>query len=266
MALNLHPLMVEGSRMRVMRVGGEHLAARRNNARMPLVIMTGAVAVGIVALSVGLRPVAGALLAVTAASVGAKAHWRLRRASKGLRGEALVTERLQPLPDAYCLLNDVVLPGHPGNIDHVVIGPCGVVVIESQNFSGPVESHGNAWFVDGRRSLSASRQANGGAIAIREALSRVHPDLKDSVLRFVDSIAVFKSPTSRVKVDRAQTIVARYSQLLDVILAMGRRRRVEATVTARLAKSLVELTSKATPSGRRPEDPLVTLRPKRAAG
>ncbi len=228
--------------MQVLRVEGEHLAARRNRARMALVIITSAVAVGVVALSVGLHPVAGVLLVVTTASVGAKAHRRLRWVTRGIKGEALVVERLRSLSDDYCLLNDVVLPGHPGNIDHVVIGPCGVVVIETKNFSGPVESHGNAWFVNGRRSRSVSRQPNRGAIAVREALSRAHPDLKDSILRFVDSIAVFTNPSSRVKVDRAQTIVARYSQLLDVILAMARCKRVPHTVAARLAGSLMELT------------------------
>ena len=150
----------------------------------------------------------------------------------------------------------MVLLGHPGNIDHVVIGPCGVVVIETKNFSGRVESHGSVWLVNGRRSRSVSTQANRGAIAVREALSRAHPDLKDSVLRFVDSVAAFTNPSSRVKVDRAQTIVVRYSQLLDVILAIARRKRVPPAVAARLADSLMELTSNATSFGRRPSDPL----------
>jgi hypothetical protein len=52
-------------------------------------------------------------------------------------------------------LNDVVLPGHPGNIDHVVIGPCGVVVIETKHFSGSVEAHRNVWFASGRRRCSS---------------------------------------------------------------------------------------------------------------
>jgi len=252
--------------MQVLRAGGEYLVARRNSARKALVIITGAAAVGAVALSIGLHPVAGVLLAVTTASVGGKARRRLRWVSKGIKGEALVTERLQALPDDYFLLNDVVLPGNPGNIDHVVIGPCGVVVIETKNLSGPVESHGNAWFVNGRRCRSVSRQVNRGAIAVRDALSRAHPDLEDSVLRFVDSVAVFTNPSSRVKVDRAQTIVARYSQLLDVILAIARRKRVSPTVAGRLAKSLMELASKTPPFAQRPADPLVALRPKGASG
>ena len=32
--------------------------------------------------------------------------------------------------------NDVNLPGKRGNIDHVVIGPTGIYVIETKNYSG----------------------------------------------------------------------------------------------------------------------------------
>ena len=92
--------------------------------------------------------------AITAASAVAKAHRSLRWITEGIQGETAVTELLQGLPDDYFLLNDVVLPGHPGNIDHVVVGLCGIVVIETKNFSGSVESHGNGRFVNGRRSRS----------------------------------------------------------------------------------------------------------------
>ena len=229
--------------MRVLRVGGEHLAGRRQTARSARVIIAGAGTVGVVALSVGLHPSAGAVLAITVASAVAKAQRSLRRIAKGILGENAVTELLQGLPDDYFLINDVVLPGHPGNIDHVVVGPCGIVVIETKNFSGAVESHGNAWFVNGRRFRSISKQVNRGAIAVRETLSRAHPDLRGSVLRYVDSIAVFTNPSSRVRVDRAETIVARYSQLLVVVLAIARRKRVPPGVAARLAESLINLVS-----------------------
>src|SRR5262249_35640696 len=147
------------------------------------------------------EPLAGALQAVTSASIAGKTDRRFRQITRGITGEAVVAERLGSLPNDYFLLNDVALPGQPGNIDHVVIGPCWVVVIETKNFSGPVESHGSAWFVNGRRVRSISTQANRGAIAVREALTRTDPDLKDSVLRFVDSIAVFANPPSRLTVD-----------------------------------------------------------------
>jgi hypothetical protein len=234
--------------MQVLRSGGEYPGARRHSARAAFVTIAGAGVAGTAALAIGLHPWAGALLAGTIVSVAAKAHRRLRRLTRGIKGETLVAERLQGLSDDYFLLNDVVLPGHPGNIDHVVIGPCGVVVIETKNFSGTVEPHGNAWSVNGRRSRSIGQQADRGAITVREALGQVHPDLKDSVLHGVDSIAVFMKPSRRIRVDRARTIVARYSQLLDVILTIARRKRVAPAVAARLARSLLHLASQRQPS------------------
>jgi len=229
--------------MQVLRVGGEHLAGRRQNARSARLIIAGAGTVGAVALSVVLHPLVGVAFGIAVAPTAAMAHRSLHRIIKGIRGETAVAELLRSLPDDYFLFNDVALPGHPGNIDHVVVGPCGVLVIETKNFSGSGESHGNAWFVNGHRAGSVSKQANRGAIAVREALSRAHPDLEGSVLRDVDSIAVFTNPSSRVRVDRTKTIVARYSQLLDVILAIARRKRVPPRVAARLAESLSNLVS-----------------------
>lgn len=116
------------------------------------------------------------------------------------------------------------------------------MVIETKNLSRSVESHWNAWFVAGER-RSISTQVNRGAIAVRQALSRARPDLETAVLRFVDSVVVFTNPVSRVTVDRAQTIVAGYSELLDVIRAIAQRKRVPPTIARRRARSLTELTS-----------------------
>src|SRR5262245_27275124 len=204
--------------MQVLRVGGEHLAGRRRNSRSAHLIIAGAGTVGAVALSVVLHPLVGVAFGITVVPAVTKAHRSLHRIIKGIRGETAVAELLRSLPDDYFLFNDVALPGYPGNIDHVVVGPCGVLVIETKNLSR-------------------------GAIAVRETLSRAHPDLEGSVLRYVDSIAVFTNPSSRVRVDRAKTIVARYSQLLDVILAIARRKRVPPRVAARLAETLSNLVS-----------------------
>jgi hypothetical protein len=46
-----------------------------------------------------------------------------------------------------------------------------------------------------------------------------------------------------VTVDRAQTIVARYSQLLGVIRTIALRKRVPGAVVVRLAETLKALTS-----------------------
>jgi hypothetical protein len=175
---------------------------RGTHAATVLLIVTGSGAAGAAALATGSHPLAGLLVAVTVGSLAAKAYRRLRRIAKRIRRQTVVAELRSRLPDDYFLLNDLVVPGHGGNVDHVVVGPCGVVVIETKNFSG-----------------------SGSAVAVREWLTQAHPDLAGSALRFVDSVVVFANPTNRVRIDRAQTTLVRHSQLLDVVLAKARRKK-----------------------------------------
>lgn len=60
--------------------------------------------------------------------------------SRGAEGEARVAERLKALEaSGWVALHDTHWPGRPkANIDHVLIGPGGVVVIDSKNWSGEV--------------------------------------------------------------------------------------------------------------------------------
>lgn len=64
---------------------------------------------------------------------------------KGLEGENLVSDYLNTLPKDYFVYNDVKLPGKGGNIDHIVIGPTGIYVIETKNYSGKYRIKGNQW-------------------------------------------------------------------------------------------------------------------------
>jgi len=70
---------------------------------------------------------------------------------KGIQGEERVTWELSHLGDEFLLLNDVMLPGGSGNIDHIVIGRTGVFVIETKNYSGKYVCYGDRWFFQGRR-------------------------------------------------------------------------------------------------------------------
>jgi hypothetical protein len=62
-------------------------------------------------------------------------HW-----GKGAVGEKSVAHTLSKLPDEFRVVND--LPTPSGNLDHVVIGPTGVFVIETKNWRGIVGADG----------------------------------------------------------------------------------------------------------------------------
>lgn len=59
---------------------------------------------------------------------------------KGAIGENIVGEVLRKFPDAFCVINDLKTPF--GNLDHVVIGPTGVFVLDTKNWRGVVSADG----------------------------------------------------------------------------------------------------------------------------
>jgi len=93
---------------------------------------------------------------------------------KGLEGERSVAWELSGLSDEYLLLNDVMLPGARGNSDHVLVGPTGVFVFETKNYSGKYVCYGDRWFLQGRRQKydvkSVSVQAKNNADTLGELL------------------------------------------------------------------------------------------------
>jgi hypothetical protein len=89
---------------------------------------------------------------VVAALVG----WRLRfrpsgqarswqRGAQGERHTARLLDRLTC--DGFVVFHDLAVPGSPANVDHLVIGPTGVFVIDSKQWSGSVHQGGDglAW-------------------------------------------------------------------------------------------------------------------------
>lgn len=85
---------------------------------------------------------------------------------KGEIGERLVAELLCELaPLGYYHLRDRALPGSPANIDHAVVGPAGVLVVDAKNWSGSLSISGGVVARDGRRStVVADAAAYGDAV------------------------------------------------------------------------------------------------------
>jgi hypothetical protein len=72
--------------------------------------------------------------------------------AKGAEGERLTASALESLEgDGYVLLNDLRIPGRRSNVDHVLVGPSGVYVIESKNYSGAIKITSRAVTLNGRR-------------------------------------------------------------------------------------------------------------------
>lgn len=78
--------------------------------------------------------------------------WRLLRIlwvrNKGKRGEQAAARFLHRLPSEYVVYSDIMLPTNYGTtqIDHLVVSPYGVFVIEVKNMQGIISGHENSEF------------------------------------------------------------------------------------------------------------------------
>jgi hypothetical protein len=121
------------------------------------VVLAAAVTVGL--LGAQLAPdLAGLLAVVAAAGLG----WRLRfRPSadtrawrRGAAGERRTARLLAPLERrGWAVLHDLAIPGTQANIDHLVIGPGGVVVMDSKQYRGRLRLDGYGMVWHGRHLL-----------------------------------------------------------------------------------------------------------------
>jgi Nuclease-related domain len=118
--------------------------------RAPLIAAAG-LAGDVLTTQAGL-PQSGLVGLVAAALVG----WRLRfrpseqartwqRGAHGERRTARLLDRLTR--DGYVVFHDVAVPDSPANVDHLAIGPTGVFVIDSKQWTGSVQqgADGLAW-------------------------------------------------------------------------------------------------------------------------
>ncbi len=234
--------------MRQVRVGGSYEEAREQRLWTALagVIGLGMTGIALVVCDAGsglcrptlLRLGAGFAAIGLALRLGRPVMRLLRRVRDGRSGERLMADLLSGLPDEYWLVNDVHLGLARGTIDHVLIGPCGVVVIETKRLAGHIRCWGHNWSVNGSHRADISQHVNSAACAIRYFLTERHPDLAASVLRWVESIVVFTHPLCHVEASDAPATIVRYSQLYQAVLELSRKHRLAPPTASQLAATL----------------------------
>jgi hypothetical protein len=115
-------------------------------------ILAAGIAAAVLVQAVGL----GRLALPAGLAAAAAAGWRLRfrvsgdtRAWRdGARGERATARLLRRLHrHGYVVFHDVGIPGTPANADHLVIGPPGVILIDSKRYTGHVTQtpDGRVW-------------------------------------------------------------------------------------------------------------------------
>ncbi len=136
---------------------------------------------------------------------------------KGTVGELEVIKALNSLPDDYILINDFKLPDGQGNIDHFLVGPNGLFVLETKNYSGRIECQHDDWFVNGRQIKSLSKQAKANAVTVRKSLIALLPHLESLKNPFIVAVLVFVNPKPSLKLRSPTVPVSRLGNLSNFI-------------------------------------------------
>lgn len=137
----------------------------------------------------------------------------------GAAGERVVADKLSELvPRGWYVLHDVHWPGRPkANLDHVLVGPGGVVVVDAKNWTGEVRvASGVLW--QGRY---ARTQAVEGALAqcaaVASVLAPPHRRLVRPLICMAAQPDLFGVTNSDVAVAGAQRVVGAIEALPPVL-------------------------------------------------
>jgi hypothetical protein len=141
--------------------------------------------------------------------------YKYRNLRRGVGGERKVADALKGLSDSYYVLHDVLLDPNSGNIDHILVGPNGVFVIETKNYSGEIICEGDSWHrVYGERKLpikSISVQAKRNAAILGNILKR------KGISKWVQPLLVFTNPSVKVRLQKPTVDVVSLQNLLEYI-------------------------------------------------
>ena len=125
-------------------------------------------------------------------SISSGYFYKYQNLKRGMRGERKVADALKRLDDSYYVFHDVVIGPHSSNIDHIVVGPNGIFVIETKNYSGEIVCEGDEWYRvygwDKVRIKSVSVQAKRNAAIVGGLLRR------KGVHKWVQPLIVFTDP------------------------------------------------------------------------
>lgn len=118
--------------------------------------------------------------------------------TNGAKGEERVIAELKKLSKDFIVINDLKLPNHEGNIDHLVLSKNGLFIIETKNQSGVISCNGDYWehqtkglFKIFQKQLnSPSKQVKTSIVKLREFLKQ---NINFTGKLWFDSIVVFSN-------------------------------------------------------------------------
>lgn len=132
----------------------------------------------------------------------------LKNLQKGVEGERKVTELLQrALPDTYTIVNDVRLPiyNRKTQVDHMIIGPQGILNIETKNWQAHVKETNGRWFIRTKhkaftKNFNPMKQSQYHEKAIKGMLDK-YSDIPISIQEklHTQTVVVFTDPNCKIE-------------------------------------------------------------------
>lgn len=135
----------------------------------------------------------------------------------GRQGEQAVIKTLaNSLSDEYFLINGVYLKGRGGDIDHVVLGPTGVYVLETKNWSGKIICNGDQWQRPGKKIKSSpSLQVKHNTQKIKKII------VSSSIFRshniWIEGLIIFTNAHADLRINNSTVPIFRLQQLPNYI-------------------------------------------------
>jgi Nuclease-related domain/TadE-like protein len=178
--------------------------------------------------------------------------WREREAQQvaGRSGEIRVAGILAgELPDEYVLINGLALPRGAGDIDHLVIGPNGVFLLETKTMAGRIVcqpdgtwqrtrvGRGGTTYVAYIGDPAAQVQRN--IYAVRECLRRRLPHLYAAQPLWLEGILVFPHPRTELATEHSRIPAVRLADLARSIRGHQPRRMLQPSDVGHIAEVLL---------------------------
>jgi hypothetical protein len=160
--------------------------------------------------------------------------------SGGWAGEKQIINLLNDrLSDDFILLNDLYLRGGGGDIDHVIVGPSGVFVLETKNWNGKIICNGDEWQRTGKGDFKASpsRQVKRNVATIQKIIG--HSSLKTLGI-VTQGIVVFTNRHATLHLNNPTVLVIKMPQLPSLILSNKQLNRLTSNQIEDIAKEIVK--------------------------
>jgi hypothetical protein len=146
----------------------------------------------------------------------------------GLFGQKAVEITLSELDDKFYLINNLSLPFKNCDIDHLIIGPNGIFLIETKNYKGEVSCNGDVWeyqkigkmggFYKGHIS-NPSRQLKRNIWELKSYLDKKSKRLFGENLfpYWIQGLVVFTNEETYLKITDETVIIMKINELMRFI-------------------------------------------------